>query len=119
MEQFPFSLYKPSERFASLADLELAADMWHCLTSDHTMKAIIQAADAGEAPVAPIDSDLHTLFSKRIEESEHDESELRILCMNMMKQLLELQGYEHVGCALRGNGEFVKSAGIFRKREKK
>lgn len=116
MEQIPFSLYKPSERFETLAELKLASDMWHCLTSESSMNAMLEAADSGEAPVAPIDSELHEQFSHRIEQSGHDESELRILCMNMMKQLLELQGYEHVGCALRVEGEFVKSAGIFRKK---
>ncbi len=113
--KLPFSLYKPSERFAQLAQSELASDMWHCITQPSTVEKIIHAVEKGEPPVAPIDSDLHRSFSERIVDSSEDEDELRTLCMNMMKQLLKHLGYEHVGCALRSSGEFVKSAGIFQK----
>ncbi len=113
--EYPFSLYKPAERFAQLAQSTLASDIWHCITQPSTVNEIIQAVEKGEPAVAPIDGDLHQQFSERILNSSEDEDELRTLCMNMIKQLLEHLGYEHVGCALRSSGEFVKSAGIFQK----
>ena len=113
--EYPFSLYKPAERFAKLAESELASDMWHCITQPHTVESIVNSVDKGDPAVAPIDGELHKQFSERILNSSEDEDELRTLCMNMMKQLLEHVGYEHVGCALRSDGEFVKSAGIFQK----
>ncbi len=115
MEQFPFSIYKPSERFADLAKSDLAKEMWHCVSSEQARNKMLDAISNGEAPVAPIDTELHEMFSEKIDSMNEDESELRILCMNMMKQILEFQGYEHVGCALRANGQFVKSAGIFKR----
>ncbi len=116
MEQYPFSLYKPSERFAELAKSELALDMWHCVTSEDAKCKLISAIEENKPAISNLDSELHYKFSSRIVTTDEDHEELRTLCMNMMKQFLEHLGYEHIGCALRGEGEFVKSAGIFQKR---
>jgi len=112
---YPFSLYKPSKRFAQLSQSELAEDMWHCITHPERVESILESVTKGDPAVASVDSELHQRFSARILKSSEDEDELRTLCMNMIKQLLEHLGYEHVGCALRSSGEFVKSAGIFQK----
>jgi hypothetical protein len=116
MEKYPFSLYKPSERFAELAKSELAQDMWHCVTSEEAKCKLLSAIEDNKPAISNLDSELHNRFSSRITDTDEDHEELRILCMNMMKQFLEYLGYEHVGCALRSDGEFVKSAGIFQKK---
>lgn len=117
MEQYPFSLYRPSERFEELAKTDLALEMWHCVSSPDAIERMLRAINEQKPAVTYMDSELHKQFSERILAMHEDEEELRVLCMNMSKQLLEHLGYEHVGCALFGQGEFVKSAGIFQKKE--
>ena len=116
MNRYPFSLYTPSERFEKLAFSDLAKDMWHCVTSEKSEFLMLQAISENRPAVSNMDSELNTRFSSRIQTTDEDHGELRILCMNMMKQFLEHLGYEHVGCALCADGEFVKSTGIFQKR---
>lgn len=108
-----FSRYKPSERFAKLAQKELAREMWRCLTASENISRMKKAIARGEAPVTAIEKQLHEKFSSQIETAKESSDELRILCMNMMKQLLEYKGYRHTACTLLFDGCFVKSAGLF------
>lgn len=110
-----FSLYKPSPRFETLATTELAKAMWQCLTQEANILKMEEAIARGEAPVVPLDEELHERFSDLIEKEETDSAELRVLCMNMMKQLLEQKGYQHTACAFVPKGSFVTSAGLFQK----
>lgn len=112
-----FSLYIPSERFEKLAHSPLAKAMWHCLTEPENIDKMEAAIARGEAPVVPLDGELHEKFSELIEREQADSGELRVLCMNMMKQLLELKGYRHTACTLVPQGAFVRSAGLFEKSE--
>lgn len=79
------------------------------------MAKMEEAISRGESPIVPLDAELHERFSAQIDEEEADSGELRVLCMNMMKQLLELKGYRHTACAFIPGGSFVTSAGLFEK----
>lgn len=113
MKSLPFSLYEPTERFVKLADSPLAKSMWHCVTSDENIEKMEIAIAKGDSPVLPLEDELHEKFHIEIEESDAESSELRILCMNMMKQVLEHLGYSHKACTLLPGGKFVTSAGLF------
>lgn len=110
-----FSEYTPAERFATLAKTDLAKAMWSCITKSENIEKMEQAIAQGESPVVPLDNELYERFGSLIEEADADTEELRVLCMNMMKQLLEQKGYTHTACTLVPTGSFVKSAGLFEK----
>ncbi len=115
---YPFELYAPSERFAPHVDLTLAKEMWQCVSRQESIDRMTAAINEGKPAVTYMDAELHERFSETLKDHGELEPELRILCMNMMKQLLEHLGYEHVACAICPTGEFVRSAGIFQKVEK-
>ena len=113
---YSFDIYKPSDRFAPHVSLDLAHEMWSCVSRQESIDRMISAINEGKPAVTYMDKELHERFSETLKEHGELEPELRILCMNMMKQLLEHLGYEHIACALCSSGEFLKSAGIFQKR---
>jgi hypothetical protein len=112
---YPFSIYSPASRFVEMSKWEFTETVWSCLTKTENVEQMESAIDDGKSPLLPMDSELNSRFSQKIIDSNHDEEELRIMCLNMMKQLLEFMGYEHTACALIRDGEFVKSAGIYKK----
>lgn len=113
---YPFELYTPSERFAPHVNSDLAHEMWACVSRQESIDRMITAINEGKPAVTYMDSELHARFSELLKDHGELEPELKILCMNMMKQLLEHLGYEHTACAICSQGEFVKSAGIFSKK---
>lgn len=115
MSILDYNTYAPSDRFKELAQTDLAKDMWTVVADESNINKMIEAINNNAAPVTALDDELHEKFTARIEESTEDTEELKVLCMNMMKQILEKRGYSHSACAMLFTGKFVKSAGMFQK----
>ncbi len=114
-QTYPFSIYKPTNRFVEISKWEFSQDVWDCLTKDENVRAMLVSINCGESPLIPLDSELNSTFSNKIINSGHNQEELRIMCLNMMKQFLEYLGYKHTACCLIPKGEFVRSAGVYKK----
>ncbi len=112
-----FLEYHPIDRFLEMAKTNLAKDMWHYLIQMETIQKMIVAIKSGETPLLHLDKALDQEFSKRIEAAPFKSDDLRVMTMNMMKQILEKQGYRHIACCLVPEGKFVRSAGVFQKNE--
>ncbi len=115
MSVLDYSEYKPSDRFKDLAETDLAHEMWDFIATEDNITEMEKVIKEDKAPVTVIDEELYKRFTDKIEQSSYDTEELKVLAMNMMKQVLEKRGYSHSACAMLLQGKFVKSAGLFQK----
>lgn len=111
----PFSHYQPSASLEEAAKSDLAIEMWECVTREDNLQKMLETVKRGETPLIPLDDELHATFHALIEASHIDSDDLRVLCKNMMKKVLEKEGYTHVGCTLYPHGKFAKDCGLFTK----
>lgn len=114
-QRHPFSQYAPTASLKEAAKSDLAVEMWECVSREDNLQKMIATVEEGKTPLLPLDDELHERFHDLIEKSQTSSDDLRILCKNMMKSILEKEGYTHVGCTLVPQGKFAKDCGLFSK----
>jgi hypothetical protein len=105
--------YNPG-RFAYLMEKPFANDLWRFLTDENRISLMISSSDSNELAIEPFLDDLESKFEHHLSSSDYPEEEIGVFANNMIKQILELNGYEHVACG-RCKGRFIKSSGLFQK----
>jgi hypothetical protein len=101
------------KKFEKYRHSQLAQQMWAYLTRNENVEAMQEAVERGEAAVEPLCPKLQELFAQKIEDHSGDSDELRTLCLNMSKQIMEQCGYVHSACKFMPNNPFVGSAALF------
>ena len=66
--------------------------------------------------IEPLLSDIESRFEESLASSEYPDEEIAVLVNNMIKQILEMRGFEHMACWLCRQGRYFKSSGVYRKR---
>jgi len=107
-------LYRPG-KFADLAALPFSQVLWEYLTRQETLDLMSAAAEEGQPAILPLDATLRKLFSRHGMDSFNELERLKTMSLNMVKQLLEENGYSHIACAFLPQGNFFKTAAVFQK----
>ena len=108
--------YKPG-RFAYLLEEPFAEDLWNFLACDKRINLMILAIKEGKPAIEPFLSELESKFDKFFSSTDYPDEEICILANNMIKQLLEMKGYEHVACGICHHGKYFKSSGLYQKKQ--
>jgi hypothetical protein len=110
--RFPFSAYIPG-RFASLAREHFAREMWHFLADDDTIRIMIQAASENLPPIKPLLEIIESRWAEILGDSAFAESEVDVFVNNQIKQIMELCGYENIGCRKIPEARFIRLSGLY------
>ena len=105
-------LYKPG-RFAYLMEKPFAKELWAYLTADKRIKLMLSATEEGKPAIQFFLTELESQFEEHLTSLEYPEEEISVLVNNMIKQILELKGYEHLACGICRNGRYFKSSGLY------
>jgi hypothetical protein len=107
--------YKPG-RFAYLMEKPFVKELWHFLTDENRVELMFSASQAVKPAIGPFLADLESRFGGFLSSPEYPKEEICVLVNNMIKQILEIQGFEHIACGLCRQGRYFKSSGVYRKR---
>jgi hypothetical protein len=110
---YPLSRFDASS-FKDLSGDVFVAQLWDFLTSPHIITTMEEGCAHNQAPIEPLIPLLQQHFGTAFDTPPNGER-YKSLCLNMIRQVLQLQGYEHVACKLIPGGAFVTSAGLFRR----
>jgi hypothetical protein len=110
----PYSDYVPGQ-FAEPAREPFAAEAWAFLARPDNLHAMLDLAGRERPPMEAVGVELQRLFGEAIEQSRFPNDLLHTMVNNMMKQLMERHGYEHVACALVPGCPFCTRSGVYRK----
>lgn len=105
--------YNPG-RFAYLMEKPFSHDLWHFLTDEKRIKLMVSASELNRLAIEPVLGDLELRFDEYLSSPDYPEEEISVFANNMIKQILEKNGYEYVACG-RCKGRYFKSSGLFQK----
>ncbi len=107
--------YKPG-RFAYLMDKPFAQKMWQFLAAEERVDLMLSATTAGKPAIAPFLDELESRFGEHLDSSDYPDEEIHVLANNMIKQIMDIKGYEHLACGLCPQGRFIKMSGLYQKK---
>ncbi len=112
----PYEQYHPG-RFADMAAEPLAEDIWRYLSARTNVERMSNEADAGRAPIAALGHELHERFGEAIELTPYDSERVHTMVNNMVKQIMEREGYRLSACTLLRDCPFCSSSGLYARDE--
>ncbi len=108
--------YEPG-RFAYLMKEPFAKELWDFLSNQERLDKMMAAIAEGKPAIYPILHDLEKQFGSFLESDKYPEDDVGVLANNMMKQLLDMHGYEHIACGLCPQAKYIKHSGVYAKKE--
>lgn len=109
--------YSPG-RFTYLMKENFTQDLWDYLSSDTRISQMITAIKNNKPAIEPFLLDLESKFETCLSSKAYPDEEICILANNMIKQILELKGYEHIACGICPQAHFIKTSGMYQKKTK-
>lgn len=107
--------YTPG-RFAYLMDKPFVRELWEYVADDGRVQRMITASAEGRPAIVPLLEDIETRFEKHLASKEYPDEEIATLVNNMIRQVLEMSGFELVACGRCPSARYIKSSGLFMKR---
>ncbi len=107
--------YKPG-RFAYLMKNPFVKELWDYLTTEKRLKLMLLATEEGKPAIEFFLSELESQFEVYLTSPKYPEEEICVLVNNMIKQILTMQGYEHLACELCRHGRYFQSSGLYQKK---
>ena len=92
-----------------------ALDLWDFLGDDPHVRMMIEATDNGKPAIAPLLSEIEARFGEFLSSSKHRDDDAIVLVNNMVKQIMEHAGYEHIACGLFPGARHIRSSGVYRR----
>lgn len=108
----PYEQYRPGQ-FADIAAEPFAEHIWRFLSTAETIESITAVAHCGKSPIEAVGAELHERFGKAIEALPYDTDRVRTMVNNMVKQIMERQGYRLSACTLLRDCPFCSSSGLY------
>lgn len=110
----PIKNYTPG-RFAYLMDKPFTQALWNFLTDENRIQLMVSATEFKKPAIELFLAALESQFEEPLSSPDYPDEEIAVFANNMIKQILERAGYEHVGCG-RCKGRFFKVSGLFQKK---
>lgn len=105
--------YRPG-RFEYLMKESFVRELWTYLTGSGSIRAMIAATKRGEPAILPLAGHIEKQYGEQLTSSMYPEDDVVVLVNNMIKQIMELHGYEHAACGICRTTSIIKSSGIYR-----
>jgi len=116
MKKIAFCSYSPG-RFAYLMDEPFAKQVWEYLSDDKQVYRMIAATEKNIPAIQPLLPEIETRFGEYLSSPEFPGDDVMVMVNNMIKQLLEMRGYEHFACGICRDCTHFKSSGLYKKNE--
>ncbi len=107
--------YKPG-RFAYLFEKQFGSKLWEFLSSPQQVQLMLEAVEQGRPAILPLLHIIEDEYEEHLSSSEYPQEEVAVFINNMVKQILESKGHEHIGCGLC-RGQYIKVSGMYRHKD--
>lgn len=114
--EFPLSFYNAG-RFEYLMSEPFARELWGYLSDKSHIVQMIGAVESAKPAIWPLLAEIEERFGACITSEHYPDDDVEVMVNNMIKQILEYLGYEHVGCGMLRHALYIKLSGVYRKRE--
>ncbi len=105
--------YRPG-RFAYLMNDSFVGELWAYLTRPESIRAMIAATRKRKPAIMPLAEEIEERFEEELTSSAYPDDDVVVLVNNMIKQILNMHGYEHAACGICHGTSIIRSSGIFK-----
>ncbi len=111
----PLSLYDPG-RFDYMMQTRFARKAWEMIANKEAIEQMKAATHENKAAIVPLLPHIETAFARELTSGEFAGDDAQVMINNMIKQVMEMHGYEHRACGLCPGADIFRSSGVYRKR---
>jgi len=116
LPELPFSTYH-GERFDYLLKEPFARELWEYLADTTHLSQMVDAVDKGKPALWPLLADIEEKFGAFITSDTFPADDVEVMVNNMIKQIMERVGFEHVACGMLPHARYIKLSGVYKKRD--
>lgn len=97
-------------------DTSFARNAWAMIANETAIELMKDAAEQNRASILPLLPQIETTFASELTSGEFADDDAQVLINNMIKQVMEMHGYEHLACGLCPGAKIFRSSGVYRKK---
>jgi len=114
--QGPPITYKPG-RFTYLMKEAFVHPLWEYLTDTFNIRCMIKAAAQGLPALSPLLTTVEERFGGYIASEKYHGDDVEVMVNNMVLQIMNHFGYEHIACGMMHHGNLIKVSGVYQKKQ--
>lgn len=107
--------YEPG-RFTYLMKESFADPLWEYLTDTSNITCMINAVAQGQPALSPLLATVEERFGGYIASEKYPGDDVEVMVNNMVMQILDHFGYEHMACGMMRHGRLIRVSGMYRKK---
>lgn len=108
-------IYQPG-RFEYLMKEPFTVELWNYLKTEQSIESMISSTKQKKPAIDLLLSELESSFGEFLDSGKCFNDDSVVMVNNMIKQIMDQLGFEHKGCSLYPEARYVKSSGIYEKR---
>lgn len=109
-------IYQPG-RFEYLMREPITVEIWNYLNTEQSIESMINSTKQKKPAIDLLLSELESSFGEFLGSGKYFNDDPVVMVNNMIKQIMDQLGYEHKGCSLCSETRYIKSSGIYEKRD--
>lgn len=110
----PFSTYQGG-RFEYLLTEPFTKELWEFLADKDSIYHMVSAVNEGKPAIWPLLDEIESRFGRYITSEDFPDDDVEIMINNMIKQIMECTGYEHVACGMLRHARYIKLSGVYQR----
>ncbi len=107
--------YKPG-KFGYLMEEPFAVEIWNFLKTRKNIQALIDSTAQKKPAIDLLLPQLESYFGAFLDSANKSNDDIPTMVNNMIKQIMDHLGYEHTSCSLYPKARFIRSSGMYEKR---
>jgi hypothetical protein len=111
----PFSSYVGGH-FEFLLKEPFAREIWEYFTKKENIARMLDAVNEKKPPLWYLLEYIECTYGKYIVSDDFPGDDVEIMINNMIKQIMEKLGYEHIACGMLSHAKYIKLSGMYAKK---
>ncbi|MDA3800256.1 MAG: hypothetical protein PF692_14405 [Kiritimatiellae bacterium] len=106
------SIYTPG-RFSYLMNEPFAEELWNFISDETQIEKMTLATAQGLPAIEFFLNELEMRFDVHLKSENYPKEDVGILANNMIKQVMQHNGYVYTACGLCPAGKYIKMSGVY------
>jgi hypothetical protein len=113
--ELPFTSYIGGH-FEYLLKEPFAEEIWTYFTKSENLQKMLDAVHEKKPPLWYHLEYIETHYGGYIESDTFPDDDVEVMINNMIKQIMERLGYEHIACGMLRHAKYIKLSGVYVKK---
>lgn len=114
--ELPFTSYIGGH-FEYLLKEPFAEEIWTYFTKHDNIQLMLDALKENKPPLWYHLDYIESHYGQYIESTEFPDDDVEVMINNMIKQIMDKLGYEHIACGMLRHAKYIKLSGVYKKKE--